>query len=826
MAEQRKNTVLGTDDTSHLANNQQEELARLRARVTDLEQAEDRRNLAERHLKLTTGRLSAVVAIQEEIQRTTPNLNDTLQLLVKQAEELAGGDGAVIELVEGREVIYRADRGSAKTHTSGIPHFRSLGSLSTLVVTTGQVIVCKDTDTDSRVDAEIYRNWNIRSLVSIPIFYQHKIVGILKVFSSQPNTFGEREVETLQLLVGQVVTALSRSAEFEAKQALLAEKTASLEALHESEERFKSAFYNSAIGITLVTPENRFLQVNPAFCRMLGYSEWELTGKSTNDVSHQDDLAPGENIRNRLLNREIPAVEVEKRYVHKNGWLVWVSINATCVRNSEGSALYFICQVQDITERKQTEESLKQLNSQLELRVQERTAMLETAMSQAETSRRHFAFLAEATALLVSTLEYQESMPALVQMAVPYLADYGLVELLEENQALFQVAASDLDPATDNVLYNLRQTAPVDPKIDNPFGGAVRSGRSLVYNKVTPGVLEKYVCEPDQLESLRQVGVQALLVVPVVGREKALGAFTFVQVRPDRSFRPAEIALVEDLARRAAMALDNNRLYRETQETVRVQKELDYLKDLFVSIAGHELRTPLTTIRGFAQMLQRSLLRQPEPLEPEAHHETLVKNLHFLDTIQRQTNRMNGLISQLLDFSRIQSGQFELTEVTQVDLVNLLERVVEQQNALEPDRPLSLKTRGIRAVCQGDSDRLEQVIHNLITNAFKYSPEDSPVSVEIKVDGEQPGEAIISVKDVGHGISPEDQQHIFDRFYRVRSQETARTNGLGLGLFISHNIIEQHRGRMWLESQPGHGTTFFIALPLAVPPAEQDHSLN
>ena len=628
MAEQGKNTGLGTDDTGRLANNQQEELARLRARVTDLEKAEDRRNPAERHLKLTTGRLSAVVAIQEEIQRTAPNLSDTLQLLVKQAEELAGGDGAVIELVEGRDVIYRADSGTAKSHTSGIPQFRALGNLSTLVVTTGQIIVCKECATDSRLDPELYRGWNIRSLVSIPIFYQHKIVGILKVFSSQPNTFGDHEVETLQLLVGQVVTALSRSAEFEAKQALLAEQTASLEALRESEERFKSAFYNSAIGITLVTPENRFLQVNPAFCRMLGYTEWELTGKSSDDVSHPDELIPGENIRSQLLNREIPAVEIEKRYVHKNGWLVWVSINATCVRNSEGQPLYFICQVQDITARKRAEESLKLLNSQLEQRVQERTTLLETAMAQAETSRRNFAFLAEATALLVSTLEYQDSMPALMQMAVPYLADYGLVELLEENQALFQVTASDLDPNTDNILYNLSQVAPVDLEIDNPFGEAVRSGRSLVYDKVTPGVLGKYVCSPERLELLRQVGVQALLVVPVVGREKTLGAFTFVQVRPDGAFRPAEIALVEDLARRAAMALDNNRLYREAQEAFRVQKELDYLKDLFVSIAGHELRTPLTTIRGFAQMLQRSLLRQPEPLEPEVHHETLVKNLH------------------------------------------------------------------------------------------------------------------------------------------------------------------------------------------------------
>ncbi len=800
-----------TEDTSHLLNSQEEELARLRARVTDLEKAEDGRNLAEKRLRLTTGRLSAVVAAQEEISRKALDLNGTLQLLVKRAEEVSGGDGAVIELVEGRDVIYRADTGSAKAHTSGIPQFKTLGGFSALTVSTGQIIVCEDSTTDPRVDPESCRTLNIRSLVSIPVFYQHKIVGILKVFSPHPHAFGEREVETLQLLSGQVVTALSRSAEFEAKQALLAERTASLAALRESEERFKSAFYNSAIGVTLVTPDSRFLQVNPAFCRMLGYTEEELTGKSTDEISHPEEVAADRRMRHQLLEQVKQFAELEKRYLHKSGRVVWAQINATFFRNTEGLPLYFICQIQDITARKQAEESLKMLNARLEQRVKERTALLEAAMEQAETSRRHFAFLAEATALLVSSLEYQDSLAALVQMAVPYLADYGLVEILEENQALFQTAASDLDHARDRVLFDFRQPAPADLEGGSLFAEAVRNGKSLVFEEVTGDVLQRYTSDPEKLERLSQAGIKSLLVVPVVGREKTLGAFTFLQVRPDRRFVPAEIALVEDLARRAAMAIDNNRLYHEAQEAVRVQKELDYLKDLFVSIAGHELRTPLTTIRGFGQMLQRSLLRQPEPLDPEAHQEALVKNLHFLDTIHRQTNRMNGLISQLLDFSRIQSGQFELTEISEVNLVNLLERVIEQQSTLEPDRTLTFIAGEVQAIIRGDSDRLEQVMHNLIGNACKYSPEGSPVTVELKIN---PGEALITFKDQGHGISLEDQQHIFDRFYRVRNRETAKTSGLGLGLFISHEIIEQHQGRMWLESQPGNGATFYIALPL------------
>lgn len=793
-------------------------MARLRARLAMLEHAEAGRNQAETSLRETTGRLSGIIATQEEIARTGLDLNGVLRLIVQRAEELTGADGAVIELVEGNDVIYRTDSGSARSHTSGIPQFKSLGGLSALSVTTGKIIVCEDSETDPRVNPEACRGLNIKSLVAVPIYYQRKVVGVLKIFSPYPGAFGQREVETLQLLEGQIVTALSHSAEFEAKQALLAERTASLAALRESEERFKSAFNNSAIGMTLVTPDNRFLQVNPAFCRMLGYTEQELQGKSTDEITHPADRASNKSARQQLLARQVPALELEKRYLHQTGRVVWVWINASLFRSGEGQPLYFICQVQDITARKLAEETLKQLNTELEARVRERTALLETAMEQAETSRRHFAFLAGATALLVSSLEYRDSLAALIQMSVPYLADYGLVELLEEDQTLFQMSASDLDPSQDRWLYDFHQAAPVDLAGDSPFAQALRTGKSMLYSDISDDLLKGYATGPEQLAQLQPGGLQAILIVPMVGRDKVIGAFSFFLTRPGRRFSPAEVALAEDLARRAAMAVDNNRLYREAQEAVRVQKELDYLKDLFVSIAGHELRTPLTAVQGFAQMLQRSLLRQPEPLDPAAHQEAQAKNLHYLDTITRQTNRMNGLIIQLLDFSKMQNGQFELTESGPVNLAELAQHVIEQQRTLEPDRRLDLSLEENPVIIRGDRDRLEQVLHNLISNACKYSPEGAPVSLELRTASAaegHPTEAIIIVKDLGHGISPEDQPHIFDRFYRVRNRETARTGGLGLGLFISHEIVEQHHGRMWLESQPGQGSTFYIALPLA-----------
>jgi|SRR5579875_140753 signal transduction histidine kinase len=231
--------------------------------------------------------------------------------------------------------------------------------------------------------------------------------------------------------------------------------------------------------------------------------------------------------------------------------------------------------------------------------------------------------------------------------------------------------------------------------------------------------------------------------------------------------------------------------------------DANQMKDRFLSIASHELKTPITTIRGQAQLILRRLSKQKE-LSPE-----LESIRSTLARINEQTTRLTLLIDELLDVSSIRTGKMELRK-RRCDLRELCSEVVNDQQLLT-GRTITLDLPSTPVETHVDSDRLAQVMVNLIGNAVKYSPEGSPVEVHVCQNGEH---ALISVRDHGSGIDKDQQEHIFESFYRTPDAEASSKRGLGLGLAISKDIVERHRGRIWCESEPGQGSTFFVELPL------------
>jgi signal transduction histidine kinase len=183
-----------------------------------------------------------------------------------------------------------------------------------------------------------------------------------------------------------------------------------------------------------------------------------------------------------------------------------------------------------------------------------------------------------------------------------------------------------------------------------------------------------------------------------------------------------------------------------------------------------------------------------------------------LENINYQTQRMNRLIGEMVDLTRIRGEVLQLTIHENVDILACVRQIIEQQSAIT-GRPISLETdeQAIEGAC--DEDRLEQVLNNLINNAIKYSPSDKPVRVGVERRAEN--EVVIWVHDEGQGLSQEQQAHVFDEFYRISSEGTPRVEGLGLGLYIAKEIVTRMGGRMWLESTPGEGSTFYFSLPLA-----------
>lgn len=253
----------------------------------------------------------------------------------------------------------------------------------------------------------------------------------------------------------------------------------------------------------------------------------------------------------------------------------------------------------------------------------------------------------------------------------------------------------------------------------------------------------------------------------------------------------------------------------EVTEQVQAREEiekLDRLKDEFISLVTHELRGPLTSILGNVQMLQRMQKRQ-KSAEVECSMQQLDQESSMLEKVIYQVKRMNKLIAEMLDVARIRGEVFDLRERQDINITELIRQVIKQYEDITQQCRIVLETPEEELVVSADRDRIEQVLHNLISNALKYSPADAEVKVEVtRCQQGKRNEVVVAVHDKGRGISQEDQTHLFERFYRAH-HERDKVEGLGLGLYITHAIISQHRGRIWVESQPGQGSSFYFSLP-------------
>ncbi len=424
------------------------------------------------------------------------------------------------------------------------------------------------------------------------------------------------------------------------------------------------------------------------------------------------------------------------------------------------------------------------------------------ALAASEQARQRLSFLSEAGKQLASSLDYEVMLRSVVRAAVPTLAEYCTLDLVQDDGVICRVAVAHVDPTQEARLRELRLAQPVEPDGPHPVARVLRSGEPIVAADLSETDLHALASGDEHLALLRTLPARANMTVPLVARARALGGLMFISTVPGR-YGPDELALAEELAHRCAVAIDNARLYREAREAIKARDE-------FLSVAAHELRTPITTLRASAQLTTRQLAKGER-----ADGERLRQRLQIID---QQSARLTRLVAHLLDLSRIEAGKLAL-EREGVDVARLVRELVE-----------TVRTRGTRhrLVVQAppsarawvDPVRLEQVVINLIDNAVKYSPEDT--SVEVDVSTPTRDTLRIAVRDHGTGIPPENRGHIFDRFYQAHANSHA--SGMGLGLYISRQIVELHGGRIAAEFPPDGGTRFSITLPTPEGP-EPSHRL-
>jgi signal transduction histidine kinase len=408
-------------------------------------------------------------------------------------------------------------------------------------------------------------------------------------------------------------------------------------------------------------------------------------------------------------------------------------------------------------------------------------------------AERDRALLARAGEVLAGSLELQETLDRVVRLAVPQLADWSAVYFSEEGRSLKVAALAHEDPEAVARGLESDRLFPLDPNAPSGPPRVWRTGEPQLLTDVPVSRLEVLARSPEHLRRMVALGLRSVIHVPLVGRVGSLGVMSLGTTEGRPRFCAEDMTVAQELARRAALALENARLFQEAQEAIR-------LRDEFLSVAAHELRTPLTTLG-----LQLGTLVQRARREPSA------ELAERLERSVRQVRRLGTLVEALLDVSLLSSGTLRLSP-EQVDLGELVREVLERFEAEARAVGCERRLEALPGVVgQWDRTRVEQVVSGLLANAFKFGPRQ-PVEVRVGAEGAL---ARVVVEDRGIGI-PEDQlEYIFERFGRAVSSRSY--GGLGLGLYLARRAAEAHGGRVWAEQRPGGGARFTLELPLAGP---------
>ncbi|HEY3111062.1 MAG TPA: GAF domain-containing sensor histidine kinase [Chloroflexota bacterium] len=426
---------------------------------------------------------------------------------------------------------------------------------------------------------------------------------------------------------------------------------------------------------------------------------------------------------------------------------------------------------------------------------------LQTALTEAEQTRERYEFLAEAASLVGESLDLEATLASVARLAVPRLGSWCAVYILDEEGELRRLAAAHVDPARAELMRELIERYPISADPNHPVRQAIARAETVMAAEVPADQVDRHATGPEHARILRQLGHTAALVAPLTARGQTLGAMS---IGPDEAgcyadwVRPS----AERLARIAALAIDNARLYRQAKESIRARDE-------FLASATHDLKTPLTAISGLAQMLERRAARLDS-----ADGERLRAGLAKINLV---TLRMTVMINELMDVTRLRMECRLVLERHPTDLVGLARRMVAEAALTTRRHRIEVESDVESLVGRWDAFRLERVIGNLLTNAIKYSPEGGDVRVEVRAEQRDGAPwAVVSVRDQGIGIPAADLPRIFERFHRGRNA-LGRIRGAGIGLFGARQIVSQHGGTIDVESREGEGSTFAVALPLDGP---------
>jgi PAS domain S-box-containing protein len=605
---------------------------------------------------------------------------------------------------------------------------------------------------------------------NVPVVYPHPLLGDVTLDVSVAPILEEGHSLAAAIVTVDDVTERYRL-ESERSTALAAEREARLEAealaqdLTESEERFRSLVETSSQAVWTTDWDGHVLSPTPGWGALTGQRPEESMGLGWLDAIHPNDVVTMQHMWREALRLRKP-LSVFCRVRRPDGEWAECVARGVPLFDEDGQVREWVGTMRDVSLERREEAALRLLSS--------------------------------TGAELSSTLDVAEALKALTRLAVPALADFCIVDALREDGQRERVAVGHARPEDAELAEQVRGAGPAP---GGPLTEALRRREPVLIPVVNSAeLLDATARDAAHRAVLARIKSRSLLAVPLLARGRPLGVVGFLFSHSDRRYGPLDVALAEEVCRRAALAMDNALLYQRAEEANRA-------KDEFLATVSHELRTPLSAILGWTRLLRGGALSKE-------------KQARALETLDRNARVQARLVEDLLDVSRIVAGETRL-EVAPLEMARVVDAALESLRPAAEAKSIQLRLSVDRAlVVAGDADRLQQVIWNLLSNAIKFTPPEGTVEVTLQRAGTH---AELRVSDTGQGISEDFLPHLFERFRQADSTPTRSAGGLGLGLSIVRHLVELHGGAV-LASSAGRdkGATFTVRLP-ARPELEAGH---